>query len=205
MNDNADFAARTHALLDTHGALLLSLARRSIEHTWETDAVLEIDLATVAPELAAIGACFVTLKRNGQLRGCIGSPEAWRPLAADVVHNANRAAFHDPRFSPLRVEECDGLEVHVSVLSPPAPFPVRDQADLLAQLRPGIDGLIIRDQGLGALFLPAVWAQLPEPEAFLSHLMAKAGLAPNHWSPTFSASRFIAAEIGAAWADISAS
>ena len=87
--DETDFATRTRALLDAHGAFLLQLVRRSIEHTWATDEAPDVDLAQVPPELAAVGACFVTLHSHGQLRGCIGSPEAWRPLATDVVHNAN--------------------------------------------------------------------------------------------------------------------
>jgi len=201
-NEDASFVTQTHALLDAHGALLLSLARRSIEHTWETSATWEVDLATVPPELAATGACFVTLHKHGQLRGCIGSPEAWRPLATDVVENATRAAFHDPRFAPLRADECDGLKVHISVLSPAHPFIFMDEADLLAKLNAGTDGLIIEDTSHRALFLPSVWAQLPQPEQFLAHLKAKAGLSPDHWSADFKAWRFVTAETGASWSDI---
>lgn len=197
-----DFATRTRALLDAHGAVLLSLVKRSIEHTWATGKVWDVDLSTLPAELTAHGACFVTLNRNGRLRGCIGSPEAWRPLAEDVALNANRSAFHDPRFGPLRPEERDGLEVHLSVLSPAEPFDFTDEADLLATLVPGTDGLIIADGGNRALFLPSVWSQLPSPEQFLAHLKAKAGMPPDHWSATFTAWRFIAAEAGAAWADI---
>lgn len=203
---NLDFATKTRALLDLHGAFLLSLAKRSIEHTLKTGEVLALDLATVAPELTAMGACFVTLKLNDRLRGCIGSPEAWRALAIDVVINAQRAAFHDPRFAPLKATERKGLEVHISVLSPAEPFDFHDEADLLAKLVPGTDGLIIADtvhgQARRALFLPSVWTQLPTPEQFLAHLKAKAGLPPDHWSASFQAWRFIAAETGALWDDI---
>ena len=201
----SDFATRTRALLAAHGPFLLSLIKRSIEHTWATGGMLDVDLSTVPPELTAHGACFVTLNRGGQLRGCIGSPEAWRPLAIDVAANANRAAFHDPRFGPLRAEESDGLEVHLSVLSPTEPFLFTDEADLLAKLVPGVDGLIIADGPRRALFLPSVWSQLPRPEPFLAHLKAKAGLAPTHWSATFQGWRFITAETGAVWADIAGS
>lgn len=203
-NQDTDFAARTHALLDKHGAYLLSLVRRSIEHTLETGDAWEVDIATVDPELAAVGACFVTLHKDGQLRGCIGSPEAWRPLATDVVQNAHRSAFHDPRFGPLRTQECAALDVHISVLSPAQPFEFSDEADMLAKLNAGSDGLIIEDMGRRALFLPSVWAQLPEPQAFLAHLKAKAGMSTDHWSADFKAWRFIAAEVGAPWADIQA-
>lgn len=201
-NNTQDFATRTHALLDAHGAELMTLVRRSIEHTLRTDDALHIDVAGVSPAIATIGACFVTLNKNGHLRGCIGSPEAWRPLATDVVANANRAAFHDPRFPPLSADECDGLSVHLSVLSPQQAIEFTDEADLLAHLVPGTDGLVINDHGLGALFLPAVWAQLPAPEAFLAHLKSKAGMDPDHWSSGFKAWRFIAAETEAKWADI---
>lgn len=200
-NDN-DFAARTHALLDAHGDVLLHLVRRSVEHTWASGTVLDVDLTSVPPALAAVGACFVTLNRQDRLRGCIGSPEAWRPLATDVVANANRAAFHDPRFPPLSTDESDGLDVHISVLSPAEPFAIADEADLLATLVPGVDGLIIADGARRALFLPSVWKQLPTPEQFLAHLKAKAGMPPDHWSASFQAWRFIAAEVGATWEDI---
>lgn len=204
--NTADFAQRTRALLNAHGDFMLHLAKRSILHTLNTGHVLELDLTTVPPELTAQGACFVTLNLGGRLRGCIGSPEAWRPLAADVVHNANRAAFHDPRFTPLGQSECTRLEVHISVLSPAEPFAVADEADLLNKLVPGKDGLIIADTVHGqtrrALFLPAVWKQLPRPEQFLNHLKAKAGLPPDQYSPDFKAWRFIAAETEALWPDI---
>ena len=154
---------------------------------------------TVAPpsEPAALtrpGACFVTLKRDGRLRGCIGSPQAWRPLGQDVVDNAAKAAFEDSRFAPLTAPELDGLTLSVSVLTAPVPMRFTDEADLLRQLRPGIDGLIIEDGGHPALVLPAVWEQLPDPAQFLAHLKAKAGMRVDHWSPHFKASRFHAVE-----------
>jgi hypothetical protein len=136
------------------------------------------------------------------LRGCIGSPEAWRPLAADVVANANRAAFHDPRFGPLQKNETQALDLHISVLSPSQPFAFADQADFFAKLVPGTDGLIIEDCGHRALFLPSVWDQLPDPHQFVAHLMVKAGLPQDHWSETFKAWRFIAPGCGAEWVDI---
>ena len=151
-----------------------------------------------------MGACFVTLKKHGHLRGCIGSPEAWRPLATDVAENAFRAAFKDPRFAPLKAEEADQLDLHLSVLSLAEPFAFTDEADMIAKLRVGEDGLIIEDQGRRALFLPSVWAQLPDPAQFVAHLKTKAGLGASHWSATFKASRFIAAETGAAWSQIPA-
>lgn len=172
--------------------LLLSLARQAIErHLSDRQAPLSVP---PLPELQEKGASFVTLHKDGHLRGCIGSPIAWRPLAEDVTENAVRAAFSDPRFPPVGADEMFRVKLSLSLLTPPEPMQFRDEADLLAQLRPGIDGLIIEDQGRHALFLPAVWAQLPDKGAFLTHLKSKASLPADHWSDSFRASRFVAEE-----------
>lgn len=177
------------------GPALLGLAWDSIRHG--------LTCATPAPPppdrpgcLGRPGAAFVTLTREGRLRGCIGSPLAWRSLAEDIVDNAFKAAFRDPRFPPLTKAELTGLSLSVSVLTPPVAMGFADEADLLAQLRPHRDGLIIEDGGSRALFLPAVWEQLPDPRAFLTHLKLKAGLQADHWSSSFCAGRFEAIEIG---------
>ncbi len=128
------------------------------------------------PRLAEPGAAFVTLRRNGRLRGCIGSILPRRPLIEDVIQNARAAAFRDPRFPPLRAGELEGLDVEVSVLSAPAPLPYADEADLRRKIRPGVDGVILRLDGRQATFLPTVWEQLPDFSAFFSHLCRKAGL-----------------------------
>ncbi|MFC1673651.1 AmmeMemoRadiSam system protein A [Pseudomonadota bacterium] len=201
-NQDQDFAAATHALLDAHGDLMLSLVKRSIQHTLDTGGQMDVDLSTLPAELSGDGACFITLNLDGHLRGCIGSPQAHRALGLDLVYNANGSAFHDPRFGPVRREEAERLDIHISVLSPAHPFDFDDEADMLAKLNPGEDGLIIEDLGRRALFLPSVWAQLPEPASFVQHLKAKAGLSTDHWSDTFTAKRFIAAQCGANWADI---
>ncbi len=174
----------------TRRAELLRLARASILHGLETGRPLAVDLADFDPELAAPGASFVTLHRQGELRGCIGSLEAHRPLVVDVAENAFAAAFRDPRFSPLAVDEFDDLEIEISVLSPPEPMAFTDEADLLRQIRPGVDGLILEDMGRRGTFLPSVWAQLPRREDFLAHLKLKAGLPPGHWSPTVRVWRY---------------
>jgi AmmeMemoRadiSam system protein B/AmmeMemoRadiSam system protein A len=187
--------AKARAMLKRHGGALLGIAARSIAHGLAHDRPVPVALDAVAEELRARGAAFVTLKRNGNLRGCIGSPEAHRPLATDVAENAYRAAFKDPRFPRLGPHEQDGLDLSVSVLTAPEPMHFRDQKDLLAQLRPGEDGLIIADGPARALFLPSVWEQLPQVETFLAHLKRKAGLAADHWSAAFRAHRFAAAEV----------
>lgn len=151
---------------------------------------------SLAPELGTWRASFVTLERNGALRGCIGSLNATGPLADDVARNAWNAAFADPRFGPLQRAEMQGLEIHVSALTPPVPFPVRDEADLLARLRPGSDGLILADGRHRATFLPAVWEDLPEPRAFVDALRRKAGLAAGHWSDTLRFERYATESFG---------
>jgi AmmeMemoRadiSam system protein A len=177
------------------GPTLLDLAWGSIRHGLAHGKPAPAPLERPG-RLAQPGAVFVTLTRGGQLRGCIGSPLAWRSLAEDIVDNAFKAAFSDPRFPPLAESELDGLALSVSVLTPPVAMRFADEADLLGQLRPRRDGLIIEDGARRALFLPAVWEQLPDPRSFLAHLKQKAGLKMGHWSATFRASRFEAIEIG---------
>jgi len=191
----SDFGAETRKLLDDHGLTLILLAATSIDHGLEHKKPVPVALDEHSAELAAPGACFVTLKKEGRLRGCIGSPQAHRPLVLDVADNAFKAAFKDPRFPPLSAAERDGLDLSISVLSAQTPMTFADEADLLSQLRPGRDGLVIADGPRRALFLPAVWEQLPDPKVFLQHLKNKAGLKPEHWSDGFKAWRFVAESV----------
>lgn len=172
--------------------LLLRVASDSIRHGFKDGSPLPVRVEDFPESLRPERATFVTLQKAGQLRGCIGMLEACRPLVADVAENAFAAAFEDPRFPPLAPLELDGLDIHVSILSPPEPMSVQDEADLLRQLRPGIDGLIIEDGPRRATFLPSVWEELPDPAAFLQHLKRKAGFRPDHWSRSFRASRYTA-------------
>jgi len=193
-----DFEAATKQLLADHGDRLLEIADQSIRYGLANARPMALDLKAEPASLQAPGASFVTLKSAAkQLRGCIGSPTAHQPLALDVAGNAYKAAFGDPRFNAVTSGEYETLHLSISVLSPQAPMHFRDEADLLAQLRPGIDGLVIADGGRRALFLPSVWEQLPDPQQFLTHLKHKAGLGLQHWSADFKANRFIAEEIHA--------
>lgn len=170
------------------GPILLAIARDAIASRMHLapresgDSVRFLQAAT-CPELDQPAATFVTLTRNGDLRGCIGSLEAYRTLREDVAENARAAAFRDPRFAPVTAEEWPSLRVEVSLLSAPAPLVVEDEADLLRSLRPGIDGVVFSAGTRRATFLPQVWEQLPTPDAFLAQLRRKAGLAADYWSP----------------------
>ncbi len=136
------------------------------------------------------GAVFVTLTRHGRLRGCIGSLEAHRPLWRDLEANARAAAFDDPRFPPMTPAEWPDTRVEVSVLSPARPMDFSGEEEALAQLRPGIDGVILEYGWHRATFLPQVWEQLPDPLEFMAHLKNKAGLAPDFWADGIRLSRY---------------
>lgn len=136
----------------------------------------------IVGRLAEPGASFVTLRAEGELRGCIGSITARRALGIDVAENARAAALSDRRFAPVGARELARLEIELALLSPPEPLPVGSRAELLAALTRGVDGLVLEEDGRRATFLPAVWAQLADPESFVSHLERKAGLPAGSWS-----------------------
>jgi len=173
---------------DALGSTLLALARGAI--SGRLGGAAAPPASTDAPELVRPAATFVTLTRNGRLRGCIGSLEAWRPLADDVRENACSAAFRDPRFPPLNADELADIRVEVSLLTPAAPMHFANESDALRQLRPGVDGVILSHGGHRATFLPQVWEQLPEPAVFLAHLKQKAGLRSDFWSDDVALSRY---------------
>jgi AmmeMemoRadiSam system protein B/AmmeMemoRadiSam system protein A len=154
------------------GATLLAIARRAIEQRLLGREPGAFD----ALWLSQPGATFVTLLKNGELRGCIGSLEAAKSLAQDVADNALGAAFRDPRFPELGAAEWPQCSVEVSLLSAPRPIVFADEAELLRQIRPGEDGLILEAEGRRATFLPQVWQGVPDKRAFLGELLRKAGL-----------------------------
>lgn len=184
-------------LSDAHRRRLLQVAAASIHHGLVHGRPLAVRAEDFPEELRPLRATFVTLNRQGNLRGCIGMLEAIRPLVADVAENAFAAAFRDPRFPPLGEGELDGLELHVSVLSAPEPMAFDNEADLINQLRPGVDGLILSDRGRHGTFLPSVWASLPAPRDFLNHLKLKAGLPADHWSASLRVERYTTESFGA--------
>ena len=160
---------------------LLRLARQTIAKGCKEGLPPEVNSHNQPAAYFQQGACFVTLHKHGDLRGCIGSIEAHRPLLDDVIHNAFASAFRDHRFTPVQEHELADLHIEISILTPQQLMSVKTEAELLADLRPGIDGLVIDSPRYKATFLPQVWEQLPEPEIFLAHLKQKAGMPADIW------------------------
>lgn len=174
--------------------LLLKLAKDAIAYGLKQHKIMPVNLHQYSKKLQEFAACFVTLKINGELKGCIGSLIAHQPLVNDVVHNSYAAAFEDPRFLPLTPEEFSKLDIHISILSKSEPMHFTSEQDLLKQLRPKIDGLILSEGMNRGTFLPSVWEELPTPEMFLYHLKLKAGLPGNYWSKTIKVERYTVEE-----------
>lgn len=169
---------------------ITDLARQSIAYGLKSHRPLQVDTKELPSCFNQPAAAFITLQKDHKLRGCIGSLEAHQTLGQEIADNAYSAAFRDSRFMPLSPEELDKLEIHVSILSSPQPMTFSSEANLLRQLVPGEDGLIIEDRGRRGTFLPSVWESLPDPGDFLRHLKQKAGLPANYWSDTLQVSRY---------------
>jgi len=172
--------------LDERGEVLLPIARAAISRALQVPFIADES----APWLAEKGACFVTLTQNGELRGCIGSLQAHRSLLDDVKENAVAAAMHDPRFPPLTAMELYATNIEVSLLSATEAMEVRDEADALAQMRPGVDGIVFEYGSYRSTFLPQVWESLPMPRDFLGMLRRKAGLPEDFWADGVKLSRY---------------
>ncbi len=175
---------------------LLDVAGKSIAHGISTGSELAIDLANQPHRLLARQPCFVTLHVDGKLRGCMGSLEGSEPLVANVARNAWLAAFRDPRFGKLTRDEFPSLEIHISLLSSPEELHFQSEADLLSQIRPGVDGLTLIEGGRRGTLLPSVWRSVRDAHEFLAHLKKKTGLAANYWSDTIRVERYTAESIG---------
>ena len=174
----------------TDAATLLEVARQSISSGLETGEPLALDLSHFALELREPRASFVTLRRAGSLRGCVGSLEPRRPLVSDIAHNAFGAAFRDGRFPPLGAWELADLEIGAAILSALEPILAPDERTLLERIRPGIDGLVLRCGERQGTFLPAVWESLREPSLFWRELKRKAGVPVDAWSRDWSILRY---------------
>jgi len=174
---------------------LLDTARRSVAYGLEEGRPPPVRAEDYEPALRPARATFVTLDIAHRLRGCIGTLEPRLPLVEDVAQHAFDAAFRDPRFPPVSREEVPRLEVHISILSPHEPIEFRDEGDLLRQLRPGVDGLVIACGPRRATFLPSVWESLPDPVGFLDHLKQKAGIPPGPSPEPLRAWRYTAESV----------
>ena len=164
---------------------VIEVARQSIVASINQEEFIPRSIPTV---LTQYGASFVTLKLKGELRGCIGSVYPTKPLILDIIDNAKNAAFQDPRFEPLTIDELENLEVSVSILSSIERINFKDERDLLSKIYPY--GIIIAERNKRAVYLPVVWEQLPDREIFLNSLKEKAGLPPNYFSKSLEAYKF---------------
>jgi AmmeMemoRadiSam system protein A len=171
---------------DHQGQVLLRQAREAIHERVGR----ALPASERPPWLGEPGATFVTLQRAGRLRGCIGSIEARRPIGDDVRENAVSAAMRDPRFVPMTLDELDDLSVEVTVLSPLEAVPARSEAEAIAVIRPGVDGLVLAHRFNKGTFIPQMWEQLPDPREFLRALRHKAGLPRDFWDAELTLQRF---------------
>jgi AmmeMemoRadiSam system protein A len=160
---------------------LLRLARATVERGVRGETLPSLEPDSLTPLLRAPGASFITLTIKGELRGCIGALEPYQALEQDVREHALAAALEDPRFPPVRPDELGQIEIEVSRLTLPKNLEYRDPDDLLKQLRPKVDGVILRDGYRRATFLPQVWEKIPDKGEFLDHLCAKMGAAADTW------------------------
>ena len=168
----------------------LQVARQSIKHGLEEGRALQINSSDYSSNLQQTFSSFVTLNKNGQLRGCIGALHATQPLINDISEHAYSAAFQDPRFPALVNNEYEQLDVKISVLGSPEIIKFIDEEDLLQQIQPNIDGLILEHGYSCGTFLPSVWEQLPDKKEFLNHLKVKAGFTFDWWDNAVKISRY---------------
>ena len=175
---------------------LLEIARRSIESGLAGGSALQLGNGNLAGSLNIPLSSFVTLTHSGALRGCVGSLESTGPLAQSVADSAFKAAFSDSRFLPLEAAEIEDIIIEISVLSRLEPLTAANRTDLVNQLQPGEDGLLLRDGSYRATFLPKMWEALSGPEEFLDQLLVKAGLSGDYWSESISFMRYRALSFG---------
>lgn len=171
----------TDKLTAEEKSTLLELARLALEDGVRGQKLPPLELDSLPPRLREEGASFVTLTIAGNLRGCIGALEPCQPLAEDVRKHASAAALQDFRFPAVCPEELSQIAIEISRLTIPVPLDYCKSEDLLSSLRPGIDGVILRDGLRRATFLPQVWEKLPTPACFLENLCYKMGVTPDHW------------------------
>jgi AmmeMemoRadiSam system protein A len=168
-------------LSDEDKMILLQLARQALEAAVQGKKLAPLKMETFSERLRQPGASFVTLTKHGNLRGCIGALEPYQPLAEDVREHAVAAALDDYRFPKVQPSELPSIAIEISRLTMPTPLSYQTPDELLSKLRPGVDGVILRDGSRRATFLPQVWEKLPDPHDFLDHLCAKMGAPEDLW------------------------
>ncbi|WP_075185905.1 AmmeMemoRadiSam system protein A [Teredinibacter haidensis] len=176
--------------------MLLAVARKCIIYGCQNRSLLPIDKSLIVqPELQQIVSTFVTLKEADihnvyQLRGCVGSVTASQSLLSDVIEHAYTAAFYDSRFPEIAADDIPLLHIAISIISPQEELQFKKQDDLLEQLRPHVDGLIIQSRGRLATFLPSVWDLVSDKTGFIEHLKLKAGFTTDYWNDDLKAFRY---------------
>lgn len=183
-------------LAESERTELLRVAVRSVIHGLRFGEPLQVELCGLPPGLSRVAACFVTLRRGGELRGCVGTLEAQHALAQQVANSAFDSAFRDSRLMPVEEAELAELAIDVSVLSALAEIDAPTERDLFSLLRPGIDGVVVTEGERQATFLPKVWETFDLPFDFVEHLKRKAGLPPRYWSPTLRWRRYTVESFG---------
>ncbi len=181
MGRNGGAMDKHDSLSNKDKSVLLRIARWAICEAVRKEGITPIELKNLSPLLQQDGASFVTLTKQGGLRGCIGSLEAYQPLAMDVQEHAIAAALHDFRFPQVSPDELNEIDIEISRLTSPVEISYATPQHLVEKLRPGVDGVILQDGAHMATFLPQVWEKLPEPEEFLAHLCQKMGARPDLW------------------------
>lgn len=178
------------SLSSEHHKILLQTARASIKQGLETGYALNINVSEYPEPLQEMRSCFVTLEIQHNLRGCIGALVATQPLIADVAYHAYAAAFSDPHFPAIQSREYALLTVHISILTKLELMQFDSEIDVIRQLRPHIDGLVLEDKSYKSMFLPTIWKSLPNPQDFLQQLKRKAGLPTDYWSDSIKIHRY---------------
>lgn len=173
--------AQESFLSEAEKQTLLRFARQAVRSAVCDQPGPPVRLEELPERLRIPGAAFVTLTRQGELRGCIGGLQACLPLILDVIEHAAAAAREDYRFYPVSPDELDEIRIEISCLTPPKPLIYQDGDELIAKLRPGKDGLVLTDGNHRATFLPQVWEKLPDAELFLGHLCLKMGVRAEAW------------------------
>ncbi len=177
-------------IADKYGQILLKTAKDSIFYGLSNDRAMKVNLKNFDDELKEFGASFVTLKETGSLRGCIGTVVPFQPLIQDVAENAFNAAFRDPRFNMLSLEEFGKIKIYISILTPMVEIKFKDEKDLISKIRKGKDGLLLEVGSYKGLFLPSVWEDIDDEATFLTHLKLKARLPMDFWSNAIKVKKF---------------